>query len=351
MFVVCQNCGAGIKVGSTFNFTDGMCEECLTMGQWATVDEDDIDLAVPENLLPDTVKSQGAEEIFTPESIGGLIDAVNDAVSLCEMDATTVKGRAVIKSVAAKVSKAKTYIDRIGKDKVAVWKNQAKEVDGQRKRFRDAMDELRDETRKPVTEFEEAEKAKKEAEALQYQIDLDHDAALAENDLFNREREIRLKEEAAAKLEEERKAKEAAELAEKQRKAREAEIAAEAKKEAEEAQKRAEEAAKRAEEEKVEAAKQAELAKIEAEKQAEIDKQVAIQRAKDEAEAEAKRKEQERIAKKEAKKAAADKLAENKKHRAKVKKEACAAMAKHTSTEDLFDAIASGNVPRVGVNW
>lgn len=72
-------------------------------------------------------------------------------------DITTKKGRDAIASMAYKVSQSKTYLDKTGKELVDKLKEQPKLVDAERKRMRDYLDGLRDDVRKPLTEWEEAE--------------------------------------------------------------------------------------------------------------------------------------------------------------------------------------------------
>ncbi len=78
---------------------------------------------------------------------------------VADVDGTTSKGRDKLKSVAYSVAKAKTAIDGTGKELVAEAKAKIKIVDDNRKTVRDELDALRDEIRRPVTEWEEAQKA------------------------------------------------------------------------------------------------------------------------------------------------------------------------------------------------
>lgn len=78
---------------------------------------------------------------------------------VADVDGTTSKGRDKLKSVAYSVAKAKTAIDGTGKELVAEAKAKIKIVDDNRKAVRDELDALRDEIRRPVTEWEEAQKA------------------------------------------------------------------------------------------------------------------------------------------------------------------------------------------------
>ena len=75
-------------------------------------------------------------------------------------DVTTKKGRDAIASQAYKVSKSKTAVDNHGKDLVAGIKAQAAVIDRDRKAWRDQCDALRDEIRKPLDDWEQAEKAR-----------------------------------------------------------------------------------------------------------------------------------------------------------------------------------------------
>ena len=74
------------------------------------------------------------------------------------LDASTPASRKELASIAYSVAKAKTGIDGEGKDLVAEAKQKIKVVDDNRKQVRDALDKLKDDIRRPVTEFEEAEK-------------------------------------------------------------------------------------------------------------------------------------------------------------------------------------------------
>jgi hypothetical protein len=61
-----------------------------------------------------------------------------------------------------KIAKCKTGIDGIGKDLVAGAKAEIKLIDNKRKLVRDTLDILKEEVRQPLTDFENAEKARVE---------------------------------------------------------------------------------------------------------------------------------------------------------------------------------------------
>lgn len=76
------------------------------------------------------------------------------------LDISTPKGRKDIASLAFKVARSKTALDDMGKTLAADWKAKAAAVDADRRKIRDALDEVKDLVRKPLTEFENADKAR-----------------------------------------------------------------------------------------------------------------------------------------------------------------------------------------------
>ena len=75
-------------------------------------------------------------------------------------DVTTLKGRKLIGSQAYAVARTKTFIDGLGKELVDAEKEIPKRIDATRKRVRDFCDELQARVRKPLTDYENAEKAR-----------------------------------------------------------------------------------------------------------------------------------------------------------------------------------------------
>ena len=72
-------------------------------------------------------------------------------------DVTTKEGVSQIKSCARQIASAKTKIDNLGKQVVAELKELPKIIDANRRNFRERMEALQDEIRRPVTEIEERE--------------------------------------------------------------------------------------------------------------------------------------------------------------------------------------------------
>lgn len=99
--------------------------------------------------------------VFTEAAkVDPILAAIKKVVAEFTPDITTAKGRAEVASMAHKVARSKTYLDGIGKDLVDQYKEIPKKIDANRKRIRDELDALKDEVRKPLTEWEEAEKAR-----------------------------------------------------------------------------------------------------------------------------------------------------------------------------------------------
>lgn len=111
--------------------------------------------AVPEIKLPEGPKLEGF--FRSDDEVETMIVQIEGAVRAHVPDLTSKKGRDAIASLAYNVSKSKTFLDGEGKKLVDGIKKQAEGIDKARKKIRDRMDALRDEARKPLTEWEAAE--------------------------------------------------------------------------------------------------------------------------------------------------------------------------------------------------
>ncbi len=87
-----------------------------------------------------------------------VIDAIKKQVEGLVLDISTDKGRKEIASVAYKIARTKTALDDEGKKLKADMQKTVDLVDAERKKIRDALDVLKDEVRKPLTEWEDADK-------------------------------------------------------------------------------------------------------------------------------------------------------------------------------------------------
>lgn len=314
------------------------------------------------------IEKKNAMAVFTNnDQLDPLIEAIEKEARSLVPDVTTKKGRDAIASMAHKVARSKTYIDNAGKDLVAELKALPKQIDESRRVVRERLDALKDEVRRPLTEWEAEQERIKAEEAmlalhvealamnedfdrkLAARIESDHEMALLMNDAFDREQ-----------------ADKAAE-AERQRIAHEEEIkrlaAAAAAREVEQrAQREREEAAHREAVLKAQA-EQAERDRIAAEQKAEADKQAAIEaerrKAQEEADRirrEAEQREQARLAEEKRK---ADEQARREadvKHRKAVGVEVVKALMANTSlTRDqaieVLTAVKDGRIPHTGISY
>lgn len=314
------------------------------------------------------IEKKNAMAVFTNnDQLDPLIEAIEKEARSLVPDVTTKKGRDAIASMAHKVARSKTYIDNAGKALVAELKALPKQIDESRRVVRERLDALKDEVRRPLTEWEAEQERIKAEEAmnalhvealamneefdrqLAARIESDHEMALLMNDAFDREQ-----------------ADKAAE-AERQSIAHEEEIkrmaAAAAAREVEQrAQREREEAAHREAVLKAQA-EQAERDRIAAEKKAEADKQAAIEaerrKAQEEADRirrEAEQREQARLAEEKRK---ADEQARREadvKHRKAVGTEIVKALLANTSlTRDqaieVLTAVKDSRIPHTGISY
>lgn len=219
------------------------------------------------------IEKSSAMAVFTNnEQLDPIIEKIEKEARSLVPDVSTKKGRDAIASMAHKVARSKTYIDNAGKDLVAELKALPKQIDESRRIVRERLDALKDEVRRPLTEWEaeqeriKAEEADKiKAEEDRKRFESDHEIALLMNEKHDRE------------------AKEKAEEAERQRLAHEEELkrqaAEQAKREAEEKAAAELAAAKKREEDAIAARAQAELLAKQAQERAEQEAKDAAAKA------------------------------------------------------------------------
>lgn len=301
----------------------------------------------------------------TEDGLQSVINQAKQTVSEFEHDLSTAAGRKRTASLAHKVARLKTTLDGMGKESVADLAARKKAVDANRKAMRDQLDALKEEARKPLTDWEEEQariEAEEAAKKIQQEIARDHEFALMMNAEFDRkaEEERKAAEEAEQKrIEAERKAqqeREAQMLKEAEERARiEAEQKAKAEQERMERERiAAEERAAQAEREKIAAEErakaQAELAerqRIEREKQIEQERIAAEESARQQ-EIDRQKAEQERIAKEQEEREA------NKRHVGAVRKAAKEALMQFTdeaTAKKIVMAINNGEVPSVTISY
>lgn len=110
----------------------------------------------------DDISVDNAPAIYVAGGLGQFFDAVKAEVTAEVPDLTTVKGRARIASLAATVSKSKKAVETPGRDYLKRLKEMPKVVEAELRDFVTKMDTLRDTTRQPLTDWENAEQARKD---------------------------------------------------------------------------------------------------------------------------------------------------------------------------------------------
>lgn len=107
-----------------------------------------------------TIEEKDIQEVYYSDNgLQVFVDSIDSMVSEFEYDLETAKGKKEIASFANSIARSKTYLDGIGKDLVSGVKAKLKIVDQNRKSMRDQLDELKVKARKPLTDYEEEQKA------------------------------------------------------------------------------------------------------------------------------------------------------------------------------------------------
>ena len=342
-------------------------------------------------------------EVFTGGTVRSVIDSIKEQARSIVLDPSTDKGRKEIASLAYKLARTKTALDDAGKSLTEDQRKRIDRVNEERRFVREELDALKDEIRRPLTEYEEREKARvaghesRIAAIAAIDANLPTDSAgiahliaqakatnldgfdefksraettlqaslhrlqsaftIAKEDEDRRAaEEVRKRREEAERLErerierEQREAQIAAEAAEKARIEAEQKAAEEARKaeEAREAERKAEAARLAAiEAEKAEAAAAAERERVAAEERHRLE----LQQANDEAE----RQERNRLAAIEAERVAEEKRAANQKHRTAVIHKAAKAFETYGFTDQQADniltLIVDGEIPAVSIQF
>ena len=325
------------------------------------------------------IEKSSAMAVFTNnEQLDPIIEKIEKEARSLVPDVSTKKGRDAIASMAHKVARSKTYIDNAGKDLVAELKALPKQIDESRRIARERLDALKDEVRRPLTEWEAeqeriaAEKAAEEerlrieaeekaaAEALKKQRESDHEMALLMNDAFDREvAEKKAEAERQRIAHEEELKRQAAEQAKREAEEKAAVVLAAAKKREEDAiasRAQAELLAKQTQERAEQEAKDA-AAKAEAEKKAAIAaEQRKAQEEADRIKREAEAKEASRLAEE---KRIADEKAKREadvKHRKAIGADIVKSLTENSSiTRDqaieVLTALMNGLVPHTNINY
>lgn len=106
----------------------------------------------------------------TEGGVDAILEKIKTQARAVETDISTEAGRKAIASLAYKIARSKTALDGMGKELGEANYRAWKAITAERARIETELDALRDEVRRPLTEWESAEKARVAA----------HEAALAD---------------------------------------------------------------------------------------------------------------------------------------------------------------------------
>lgn len=328
------------------------------------------DLAIIE------INQDQAPVLYIENGLEAFLDQIRAAVNEVP-DLSTAKGRARVASLAAQVSRSKTAVEKPGRDYLKRLKEQPKVVEAELRRFVTECDKVRDEVRRPLTEWEAEQDRIKAEEAmnamheealvmneefdrqLAAKIEADHEIALLMNDAFDRDAKAKAEEAERQRIDHEEELKRQAE----EKAKREAAEAAQREIDAAAAREREALLAKdRAERERIEAEQKAEADKNAAAEQAEREKQAAIEAERRKAQEEADRIKREAEAKEAERQAEEKRIADEKakreadvEHRRAINAAAVQALIDQGIPEDWAKAcvvaIARGKVPATTINY
>lgn len=106
----------------------------------------------------ENINLENAPSIYKQGGLNPFIAHIKEQVTGEVPDLSTKKGRDRIASLAAQVSRSKTAIEKPGRDYLKHLKELPKTVEAELREFVKSCDELRDELRQPLTDWENAEK-------------------------------------------------------------------------------------------------------------------------------------------------------------------------------------------------
>jgi hypothetical protein len=314
--------------------------------------EGEIELAVEnERTLNELMPIENVDAIALfkdTKTLQSLLDEIATTARSIEFDVNTPAGRKIGISAAHKVSRSKVVIVDAGKSLTVDIAKQKKDIDDGRRLVREFCDALRDEIRKPITDWENAE-AKKEADKkFRKKYETDYLEAVARDDLINREAKVQAD---IARLEAERIERERVER-EKQdtidREKREEQIRKDA---AEDADRRA----KKAEDDRIAAADKAIKDAARAAEAAHAAQQAAVEREQRRAKDEADAKERDRLRLIAGNERQAQARAADRENRRKVNIAIVKALVAGGVTEKgartVVELVAKGNIPSMSIRY
>jgi len=113
-----------------------------------------------KNFMIETISIDQYPEIYGKGIIQGFISQIKDGLTKEVPDVSTIEGRQRIASLAAKISRSKSAVERPGRDYLRQIKAQPRIIEKELREFVQAVDAIRDEIRQPLTDWEKEEDAR-----------------------------------------------------------------------------------------------------------------------------------------------------------------------------------------------
>ena len=108
-----------------------------------------------DNDLVMVHKIENPIQLFTETEMDKLVNKIKEKVDGFMPNLATDKSRKEIAAMAYKVSRSKTALEKLSNDLTEDWKNKTKAVVKIRKSMSEQLDQLRDQIRKPLTDWED----------------------------------------------------------------------------------------------------------------------------------------------------------------------------------------------------
>lgn len=118
------------------------------------------DKAMNQIATIESVTTRSPAEVFCAGGLSPYIEHIRKEAEQEVPDVTTKKGRERIASLAAQVSRSKTAVEKPGREYLRQIKELPKTIEAELRDFVRECDAIRDRVRAPLTEWEEAEKAR-----------------------------------------------------------------------------------------------------------------------------------------------------------------------------------------------
>ena len=103
-------------------------------------------------------KNYSPIQLYTGDGLDQVIEEIEQEALSFVPDMTTEKGRKAVASNAYKVTRSITALDDAGKNLTEDWRSKTNQVNASRRNMRGRLTLIRDNARKPLTEWEEADK-------------------------------------------------------------------------------------------------------------------------------------------------------------------------------------------------